>query len=215
MTNRWGTASITEPEPEPPSRGLAELVCLAIATACLSVAVVACAFQYKAGVEVARGLYAILAAGIVIGGDGWMIAWSVSRAEAQMRRCVAGEMKALRHEVAGLRQDLQSRDELLAELTSKLETVSGHLDDLLSGRPRLASQCRVPGTYMSRVNQGDAVGIRAGTVDAPTDPSGSALQRAREDGIEEGFDIGLKVQLAERGVTPIPRPRRPRLTGDS
>lgn len=55
--------------------------------------------------------------------------------------------------------------------------------------------------------QGETIGFRkGGTVDDPTDPSGATLQRAREDGIEQGFEIGYTAQLAERGV---------RLIGDS
>ncbi|MEV4196995.1 hypothetical protein [Micromonospora globbae] len=66
--------------------------------------------------------------------------------------------------------------------------------------------------YLSHaVGQSD-VGIRPTVVDAATDP---ALQRAREDGIEQGFDIGIRAQLADMGVTPL-RPRKARrLTGDS
>lgn len=58
--------------------------------------------------------------------------------------------------------------------------------------------------------QGETIGFRkGGTVDDPTDPtdpSGATPQRAREDGIEQGFEIGYTAQLAERVV---------RLIGDS
>ncbi|WP_433310024.1 hypothetical protein ACQP0U_21755 [Micromonospora sp. CA-269861] len=49
--------------------------------------------------------------------------------------------------------------------------------------------------------QGETIGIRkGGTADDPTDPSGATLQRARDDGIEQRFEIGHTAQLAERGV---------------
>ncbi|MFF0154840.1 hypothetical protein [Micromonospora sp. NPDC005203] len=48
------------------------------------------------------------------------------------------------------------------------------------------------------------MGFRKGsTLDAPTDPSGATLQRARENGIEQGFEIGYTAQFAERAAAPL------------
>lgn len=53
--------------------------------------------------------------------------------------------------------------------------------------------------YAPRASPGDTVDIPPGTVDGMTEPSGPALQRARDDGIEEGFDIGYRAKLATTG----------------
>ncbi|MFI7434190.1 hypothetical protein [Micromonospora haikouensis] len=63
--------------------------------------------------------------------------------------------------------------------------------------------------------EGDTVGILPPTADAATMPTLDAVRKAREDGVEEGFDIGLKVRLVDMGVVPLERRRRSRLTGDS
>lgn len=77
-----------------------------------------------------------------------------------------------------------------------------------------AAPCRVAGhMYVSQASQPQA-GTGSTSVDAATDPAG-VLQRAREVGIEEGFDLGLKVKLADLGVPTLPKPRKPRLTRDS
>lgn len=181
------------PDQSPPSSARAEQTFCTLGFTVLAVACVLCLFEQTGNVQMPRGIYAILAAGIVIGGVGWTVVWSVGRAEARV--------------AAGIEADHREVVDRLAQLTSTVQDTPA--------RTKPAASCRAPAIYTSRASQGETVGIRAGTVEAPTDPSGRALQRAREDGIEEGFDIGLKVQLADRGVTPLPRPRRPRLTGDS
>ncbi|MEV0809705.1 hypothetical protein [Micromonospora sp. NPDC050200] len=155
-------------------------------------------YQHYFGVALATGMYAILAAGIVIGGCGWAITWMVGQAERRVRGEAADE-----------RRKILDR---LTELTSAMEQLSSRG----GARPGPASPCRAGGhTYASQASQPAPAGIRQTSVDAATGPSGVRLQRAREDGIEQGFEIGYRAQLAERGVTPLPRPRRPRLTGDS
>ncbi|MEV4842215.1 hypothetical protein AB0K20_03175 [Micromonospora matsumotoense] len=100
------------------------------------------------------------------------------------------------------------------DLTAGLAELTDRLDALAASRTR-STTCRA-GMYVSRASQGDTVGIRTiATVDAGTDPAGATIQRAREDGIEQGFEIGYRAQLAERGIPLLPTARRRRLTGDS
>ncbi|MET7949192.1 hypothetical protein [Micromonospora sp. NPDC005324] len=110
------------------------------------------------------------------------------------------------------RQDLAQR---LARVEAALAALAEQRDvGIRQARPVATHR---PGGHMYVSGaQGETIGFRRGTVDAPTDPSGATLQRAREDGIEQGFEIGYTAQLAERGVTPLlHRARRSRLMGDS
>ncbi|MEU8298574.1 hypothetical protein AB0C04_15010 [Micromonospora sp. NPDC048909] len=92
----------------------------------------------------------------------------------------------------------------LAELTSQVRELRRHL--------ARRQPSAVGHMYMSHAVGQSTVGIRPATVDGATDP---ALERAREDGIEQGFDLGVKVQLADMGVIPLQRRQKRRLTGDS
>ncbi|MEU4595361.1 hypothetical protein [Micromonospora aurantiaca (nom. illeg.)] len=206
MTTKWGTREDTDDD----SAGsrCAEPVFVAIGAVCLSTAVVAILFGQKTGVHVPHGVYAILAGGMVIGIDGWFRSWLLRREHRATRRYVAEELDVVRQDVDELRQDTEDVKRLLEQLLDRL--------DESRPRPRPARGCRH--VYVSQAAQVDTVRIRQASVDAATDPAGvSPLQRAHEAGVEKGFDIGVRTQLAEMGVPSLPpqRPRVPRLTGDS
>ncbi|MFE7869782.1 hypothetical protein ACFUYE_05455 [Micromonospora humida] len=100
------------------------------------------------------------------------------------------------------------------DLNAGLDQLTGRLDALAASRTR-STTCRA-GMYVSRASQGDTVGIRTmATVDDRTDPAGVTIQQAREEALEQGFEIGYRAREAERGVTLLPTARRRRLTGDS
>lgn len=141
-------------------------------------------------IDVEVGLYALLVVLACIGGSGWL----VRSGDAQRRR------------------DLTVG---LVELRTAQDELASLLADLVRQRPRPATTSCRAGMYVSQASQGDTVGMRIPSVDTQTDPAGVTIQRAREDGIEQGFEIGYRAQLAELGIPLLPTARRPRLTGDS
>lgn len=153
--------------------------CLGLAAVSLVASVLLSLADQYTPVVITRGMFAILAALIVVGVLGCL----TQVALGQLRRgqlAVIAEISALRRELAALR----------------------------------AAPCRAAGRmHVSQPRQPQA-GAGSTSVDGATDPVG-VLQRAREVGIEEGFDLGLKVKLADLGVPTLPRPRKPRLTRDS
>lgn len=189
MDNTWG------PQAEPPRRHT-EYGYLILGVVAIVITVTLYLVDHLARVDIPIGTYPILASLAGLGGCGWIVRSS----DAQ-------------------RQDTHARTE---ELSQRLAVVEKLLATLAEQRDpgirpvRLAS-CRPSGHMYVSGSQGETVGFRKGaSVDGPTDPSGATLQRAREDGIEQGFEIGYTAQLAERGVTPLlPRAQRSRLTGDS
>ncbi|MGC4770820.1 hypothetical protein ACLQ25_17830 [Micromonospora sp. DT44] len=139
-----------------------------------------------------------------------------------MRSGDAQRARALEADKRVLQQRPAATEEQLADVVSHLATLTEQFAALVEQREAGARQLRPTGTcrpgghmYVTGT-QGETVGFRRGTVDGPTDPAGLTLQRAREDGIEQGFEIGYTAHRAEMGVTPLlPRARRPRLTGES
>lgn len=215
MTSKWATR---EHSSDPPSTGpcTAELVFFAVGSVAFAIAVILGAFEQSGRVQLPRGVYAILAALMVIGVCGWTIIWVAGYVEVRARRRTKVHFDELRNEMADHFDALRTE---MAELTSAMQKLADRVSEQVQQRQRPASAaaaCRPVGhMYVSGPGQGEAAAARPASVEAPTDPSGSALQQAREDGMEQGFDLGYRAQLADRGVTPLPRPRRPRLTGDS
>ncbi|PZF85051.1 hypothetical protein [Micromonospora deserti] len=138
----------------------------AIGCTALAVAGVVFIFDLFGDHDVPRGLYAIVAASIVIGGDGWTVLWAISQAEKRVQRSVTPE-------IAGLRKGIERRDKQLAELTSRMDALIDRLEGAAPSRPRpthVAASCRAVGhTYMSQGYQEARVGIvRPSAVDADT-----------------------------------------------
>ncbi|MEU4781857.1 hypothetical protein [Micromonospora sp. NPDC023633] len=164
------------------------------------------------------GVYAILAVLSIGGGCGW-IAHST---EAHNRRHLGRQLRDLGRQQRELAQQQRELSTQMAQLTAAMERLA---ERLASTRPHPALTCRpaVGRTYMSQAHHDHSVGIQPASVDDSTDPSGPALQRAREEGrkegreegLEEGFDIAIKARLADLGITPLPTQRTRRLTGDS
>lgn len=115
MSDHRGTREQTSDPPGGPAQN--EIAFCVLFAVTLSVAAVAVAFEHVARVQVARGMYAILAGLMVIGGTGWTIAWSVARAEERVRRRVEDEMAELREEVA-------RAGHRMAELTIQVEALT-------------------------------------------------------------------------------------------
>lgn len=204
MTTKWGTREDTDDD----SAGSAEPVFMTIGAVCLSIVVVAILFGQETGVHAPQGVYVILAGGMVIGINGWLTSWLLRREHRASRRYVAEELDVVRQDVDELRQDVEDVKRLLEQLLDRVDEL----------RPRLRPARGCKQVYVSQAAQVEMVGIRQASVDAATDPAGvSPLQQAHEAGMEKGFDIGVRTQLAEMGVPWLPhqRPRRPRLTGDS
>lgn len=159
MSDHRGTR---EQAPDPPGGAApAEIGFCALFAVMLSTAAVAAAFEYVAQVPVARGLYAILAGLMVIGGTGWTVAWSVARAEDRVARQVEDEMAELR--VAAGRAESR-----VAELTIQLEALT-----------------RAVGQWRSTAPTAHRYGSCSATVTAQGDtvPSNQAVDPAAADAL--------------------------------
>ncbi|MFI1195535.1 hypothetical protein ACH4T9_20070 [Micromonospora sp. NPDC020750] len=108
-----------------------------------------------------------------------------------IRRMVGSNQRRVRDLVTGEQREVVER---LAELT-------GAVSDL---RAQLVAQRGAPAGTRRPVGGAHVSSFQAALV-----------QRAREDGIEQGFEIGYQAHLGECGVPYLPSRRRPRLTGDS
>ncbi|SCL31799.1 hypothetical protein GA0070616_4334 [Micromonospora nigra] len=204
MTVHRGTTSDIEEDREPAgSNGAAQTVFIIIGTIAATGAGVACLFDSTTHIDLPHGLYAILGAALGIGGCGWTTCHVADRAEARVHR----DLGVTVHQV---REDLAATNRRLAELTSFLESHVRSASRTYSPPHRATGHM-----YASASSQGATVGILATTVDAATDPAVAAVRRAREDGIEQGFEIGYQARLADVGVTPLGPARARRLTGDS
>ncbi|MGW5556823.1 hypothetical protein ACWER9_06325 [Micromonospora sp. NPDC003944] len=191
MENTWG------PQATDPPRRHTEYGYLIVGVAAIGITVTLYLVDHLADVSVPTGTYPILASLAGLGGVGWIVRSS----------------DAQRHDERA-RQDML--DQRLAAAEALLATLVQQRD--VGIHPARPAARHIPGGHMYVAgSQGDTIGFRRGSsVDGPTDPSGATLQRAREDGIEQGFEIGYTAQLAERGVTPLrQRARRSRLMGDS
>lgn len=80
-----------------------------------------------------------------------------------------------------------------AELSVQIEQLRGMLANLTSARAQPIDHPDASGSA------GEAVGIQR--------TNAAAVRAAREAGIEEGFEIGIRANLAECGVTPLPTRR--------
>ncbi|MFG1884005.1 hypothetical protein [Micromonospora sp. NPDC049102] len=188
---------------EPPRRRTENCYLIAGVVA-LTAAAATFTISQLASVTVPQGLYTILVGLSVLGGCGWIV-----RSGDTQRACALEAGKnVLQQRLTAIEEQLATLTEQLAALAEQRETATRQL--------RPTGTCRPGGNMYVAGTQGETIGFRRGTVDGPTDPSGLSLQRAREDGIEQGFEIGYTAHLAEMGVTPLlPRARRSRLMGDS
>lgn len=109
MTDTRGGPS-KETDRPPQSTARAELAYFSFGCVALTIATVLLLFEQGRNVHLPRGLYAILAAGIVLGGVGWTVVWSVGRAEERVRAMVEC--------------DLQETSTRLAELISTVQALT-------------------------------------------------------------------------------------------
>lgn len=180
--------STEQPSIEDPGRLCPEHAFLGVALIALTAAIVALIVEHETTVQVLRGGYSILAAVIVVGFTGWFVGAAARRVRREVGAAVAGLTAALAE------LHVQVAQQRVVYLPAPGRQV-GHM-------------------YVSSAAQGESIAVPRASVDADTQAADS-IAAAREDGIEKGFEIGYRAQLADLGVTPLPRPRRPRLTGDS
>ncbi|WP_431976211.1 hypothetical protein [Micromonospora haikouensis] len=167
---------------------------LLVSIVTLTVAVVMVIIDHATPVEMASGGYAVLAAVSGAAFVGWVV-----RSSAAML----------------LRKVHESHQWMVSQVATPLPAGGAPAPEPATTPRTVRASCRLATgrTYVSTVaaaggGDGDTVGILSPTVDAATVPTFDAVRKAREDGVEEGFDIGLKVRLADMGVVPLERRRR-------
>lgn len=167
---------------------------LLVSIVTLTVAVVMVIVDHATPVEMASGGYAVLA---TVSGAAF-VGWVVRSASAMLLRKV--------HE---------SHQWMVSQVATPLPPGGGRAPERTVTPRTVRASCRLVAgrTYVSTLagsggGEGDTAGIPLPTVDAATVPTFDAVRKAREDGVEEGFDIGLRVQLADMGVVPLERRRR-------
>ncbi|PZG18997.1 hypothetical protein C1I95_12540 [Micromonospora craterilacus] len=169
-----------------------------LGTAALTLAAALAYISHATPIEIERNIIDVVTALFVVAMFGWLFTTSDGR---RRRDLVAGKRELTRGQ-AELRQGQAVLQAQLAELRWEIE----QLRRALRQRPAVGT-CSPGRLYLSRT--AGPVGIQASTVDSGTEPADARLQQAREAGIEEGFDIGLRTRLADLGVPTLPRPRRP------
>ncbi|MCX5066871.1 hypothetical protein OOJ91_13550 [Micromonospora lupini] len=119
MENTWGPEQNTDPPGR--SGGTQTAYCVLFAVS-LTAGALACLFEHVTGAWIARGLYAILAGLMVIGGCGWTIAWLMSGSEDRLHRHAAAEMTEARAEARAERADIRAEVTVLSDRVAELTT---------------------------------------------------------------------------------------------
>ncbi|RKN38433.1 hypothetical protein D7223_30985 [Micromonospora endolithica] len=165
--------------------------------------------HFVPGVDFATGVYAGLVSLAGIGGCGWI----VRSGDSQRRKDLTDAAKQICDRLDAVARLATAVDDVATVVVATHDRVAS--PTVSTSRGVASTPCRGAGHMYLGGRQADTVNLRS-KVDAPTNPSLAALEKAREAGIEEGFDIGIKTKLADLGVPTLPKSRpRPRLTGDS
>lgn len=162
MENTWGTQE--EQAQEPPSRAdRAELILFTTGAVCLTASLVALAFQHSVHVELARGLYSVLAAGIVIGIGGWVITWSIGCVERRVKRSVVAELAGAKTTVDTRLTELTNAVHALADQVAalKVELARSQVTRLPTAQQRVGGH-RYFGAAAVGAAAGDTVSMRTG-----------------------------------------------------